>query len=292
MSIGEPRPYDRERDLPRIVRLMSEAHALRGDYLHPGGMQWWFRRAAKPDFRVLVWEDGGDVAAWLMDDAGYVIVRPARDDLAARVALAAWAERDFRSAGRSSIEISAGDDEPALIDALLGRGYARAESSGDLLAFDIDGLPPPPELPEGFRLTTLADVTDDEYIALHRAAWSTVKPSDYSRELHDLVTSSPDFRRDTVPIVVAPGGVLAAYCIAWLDRGSLQIEIEPLGTHPDYRQRGLGRAIVREVHRLAREQGARSVMVWSSHNNELARRLYASAGMTPRRTVREYRRAL
>ena len=292
MSIGEPRPFDRGRDLERIVRLMSDAHALRGDYLHPGGMQWWFRRTPKDTFRLLVWDNGEDISAWLMDDAGYVVVRAARDNLASRLALVAWAERDLRARGASSIEVSAGDDEPALIEALLGRGYARGETAGDLLVYDIDGRPPEPELPEGFRLVTLADLGDDDYIALHRAAWSTVKPSEYDRQLHDLVTSSPDFRRDMVPVVLAPGGMPAAYCIAWLDAASLQVEIEPLSTHPDYRERGLGRATVRDVHRLAYECGARSVMVWGSHDNVAARKLYTSAGMTPRRTVREYRRTL
>jgi mycothiol synthase len=291
-GLGEPRPFDRERDLGRVVRLMSDAHALRGDYLHPGGMQWWFRRTIKPDFRLLVWDDGPALAAWLMDDAGYVIARPARDDLASRLALVAWAERSLREMGRASIEVSAGDDEPALIDTLKGRGYTSSDSLGDLLVYDIDGRPPEPELPEGFRLTTLADVSDDEYIALHRAAWSSVKPSDYDRQLHHLVVSSPDFQRDMVPIVRAPGGVPAASCIAWFDAASLRVEIEPLGTHPDHRQRGLGKAIVRDVHRLAYERGARSVMVWGSHSNDAARKLYASAGMTPRRTVREYRRVL
>jgi len=255
-------------------------------------MQWWFRRTAKPDFRLLVWDEGDAVAGWLMDDDGYVIARPARDDLASRIALVAWAERDFRRGGRAAIEISAGDDEPALIEALLARGYARAASAGDLLEYDIDGPTPDPEPPEGFRLASLADLGDDEYIDLHRAAWSTVKPSEYGPQLHDLVTSAPDFRREMVPVALAPGGRPAAYCIAWLDTPSQSVEIEPLGTHPDYRRRGLGRAIVHEVFRLARERGARSVMVWGSHDNAVARRLYTSAGMTPRRVVREYRRAL
>lgn len=292
IALGEPRPFDRQRDLGRIVRLMSDAHALRGDYLHPGGMQWWFRRTPKRDFRLLVWEDGAEIAAWLMEDAGYVIVRAARDDLAARVALIAWAERDLRASGRPSIELSAGDDEPALIDALIARGYALTDSMVDLLVYDIDDAPAEPELPDGFRLMTLEDVSDDDYIGLHRAAWSTVKPSEYDRELHELVTSSPDFRRDMVPIVLTPSGAPAAYSISWLDAASLHVEIEPLGTHPDYRQRGFGRAIVRDVYRRAYERGARSVMVWGSHGNDAARKLYTSAAMTRRRTVRQYRLTL
>jgi len=255
-------------------------------------MQWWFRRTPNDDFRLLVWDDGDDIAAWLMDDGGYVIVRPARDELATRLALVAWAEGDLRDRARVAIEISAGDDEPALIDALMARGYTLSESKGDLLVYDIEATPPEPELPAGYRIATLEDVSDEEYIALHRAAWSSVKQSDYRRELHDLVTSAPDFRRDMVPIALAPGGMPVAYCISWFDAASLRVEIEPLGTHPDFWRRGLARAIVRTVHRRAHEIGAKSVMVWGSHANEPARNLYTSTGMTPRRTVREYRKTL
>jgi GNAT superfamily N-acetyltransferase len=59
-------------------------------------------------------------------------------------------------------------------------------------------------------------------------------------------------------------------------------EIEPLGTHSDYRRLGLGTAIVREIQRRAWENGATEVLVWNDPlNNPPAYGLYTGAGMPP-----------
>jgi len=101
-----------------------------------------------------------------------------------------------------------------------------------------------------------------------------------------------------VPIVAAPDGTLAAYCIGWFDPASRWTEIEPLGTRPAYGGRGLAHAVVREIIHRSWARGADAVMVWAtdpastSHVNEPARRLYTSSGMRPERVLREYRRTL
>jgi ribosomal protein S18 acetylase RimI-like enzyme len=102
----------------------------------------------------------------------------------------------------------------------------------------------------------------------------------------------PDFRYDLVPIVAAPDGALAAYCISWWDPRSASVEIEPLGTHPDFRRKGLARAIVREVLRRSSALRATYVLVWGVSTNPAAKALYVSAGLRSRRVLRDYRLAL
>jgi ribosomal protein S18 acetylase RimI-like enzyme len=128
---------------------------------------------------------------------------------------------------------------------------------------------------------------------LHRAAWSRPNAvSTYDRRQHDTVTAMPDFRDDLVPIVAAPDGALAAYCMSWWDPRSASVEIEPLGTHPDFRRRGLARAIVHEVLRRAWALRAASVLVWGTSGNPEAKALYESAGLRSRRVLRDYRLAI
>ena len=277
----------------RVIELFRSQHsATDAGYQHPGGMQWWLRRMAKDDFRVFVWGDDAALKAFAIDDAGYLIPRVAHRELDDLLRVVEWSEQLYRSMGRSSIDLSAADGDDPFLRALADRGYAPAGSASTELVYEVEGEPATGDLPPGYRLGTIDDVGDDAYIDLHRAAWSTVRPSDYSRVLHDIVTSMPDFRRDMVPVAIAADGSPAAYCIGWFDAASRSVEIEPLGTHPDHRQRGIGRAIVRDVQRRARARGARSVMVWGGHNNAPAMRLYTSSDMKPRRVVREYRRAL
>ena len=53
-----------------------------------------------------------------------------------------------------------------------------------------------------------------------------------------------------------------------MDELSGILEIEPLGTHRDYRRLGLARAVVIEVIRRAAKAGARDVLVWNEPANE------------------------
>jgi GNAT superfamily N-acetyltransferase len=297
---GEPRPFERERDLLRIVEIFRAAHAdpRDPDYQHPGGMEWWLRRIVAPGFAVHVWDDGPRLGGLVIDDDGYVIARTADRGPASRMRVIAWAEGRFRAARRTAIELAVADDEPELCDALKARGYEPSGTISRPLVSDLDREPPAPELPEGAKIATIDEIGDDAYVALHRAAWSDTKPSTYDRAQHDVVRAMPDFRPDLVPVALAPDGTPAAYCIGWYDAASRSVEIEPLGTHRDRRRLGLARAIVRDIHRRAWRLGARSVMVWATdpastaHVNEPARRLYISSGMEPRRAVRDCRKTL
>ncbi|MGA5560099.1 GNAT family N-acetyltransferase [Streptomyces platensis] len=44
----------------------------------------------------------------------------------------------------------------------------------------------------------------------------------------------------------------------WLDEANRTAEFEPVGTHPDYRRLGLGRALLLHGMHLARDAGAHS----------------------------------
>jgi len=170
------------------------------------------------------------------------------------------------------------------------RDYEATERYGYELVSDLVAAPPSPELPPGFEMISLTPELAEAYVALHRAAWSRPNtPSTYDRAQHDAVVAMPDFRYELVPIVRAADGTLAAYCMSWWDERSASVEIEPLGTHPDYRRLGLARAIVREVARRASALRARCVLVWGVTANPEAKALYLSAGMRSRRTLRSYR---
>jgi GNAT superfamily N-acetyltransferase len=261
-------------------------------------MEWWLRRIVAPGFAVHVWDDGPRLAGFVIDDDGYAIARTADRTPASRMRVIAWAERAFRAAGRTAIELAVADDEPELSHTLLSRGYEPSGTIGHAFVSDLDREPPAAQLPAGAKIVSIDEIGDDAYVALHRAAWSDTRPSTYDRAQHDVVRAMPDFRRDLVPVALAPNGKPAAYCIGWYDAASRSVEIEPLGTHRGHRRLGLARAIVSDIHRRAWRLGARSVMVWATdprstaHVNEPARLLYTSSGMAPRRVVRDYRKEL
>ena len=235
---------------------------------------------------MFVWYDGDDLGGFVVEDGDYAMPHadPARIDV---TAVLAWTEAHARYAGRKELEVSVWDDDARLHEAIADRGYAPSGHFGPQLVWRMNGEPPAPTLPEGYRFAPFGPAMDDAYVAMHRDAWSRGRSSDYRRELHDIVTSMPRFDREMVPIVAAPDGTLASYCIGWFDPASRWTEIEPLGTRQAYGGRGLAHAVVREVIHRSWQRGAEAVFVWATdpasttHVNEPARRLYVSSGMTP-----------
>lgn len=294
MPDGADSEFDRERDLTALLALVGQARASSYPhaFLHPGGLQWLLRRLGQATFSVRRWSDGDDLVGVVVDDSGYVIVQGAMPALDRHLWLLEKAEAVVRRSGRGEIEVSAWDDDHDLLAALRALGYAPSGTYGHELVFERANSPREVTLPAGFSMHWLEPDLDDAYVELHRAAWSTWAPSTYDRQQHAAVRLMPDFDRTLVPIVAAPHGALAASCIGWFDPRKRTVEIEPLGTHPEFRRRGLARAVVDEVVRRGLDRGATSVTVWGVNANPAAMHLYESARFQRRRVLREYRRTL
>ena len=110
-------------------------------------------------------------------------------------------------------------------------------------------------------------------------------PSRVTVESFTKLQTAWPYRADLDCVVEAPDGSFAAYCLAWLDDENRVGELEPVGTHPDHRRRGLASAVCRfALHRL-REEGAERAIVYSLAGSD-ATALYESIGM------REHARSL
>ena len=292
MSFAGVRPIDPQFDLPAVVALLSRTRA-NGGLSHPGGIQWWLRLLwdeTRNDFEAFVWADGAELTGFALIDGTFVVAERADDGPTAREQVA-WLEEHMRARGADRLEIHVAERD-SLLEGLERHGYARSGVELELLA-DTTNEPVRAPLPAGFRTATLDDVTDEAYIEGHRAAWSDTKPSSYRRELHDAVKKAPQFNPEMVTIVLAPDGTVAACCIGWLDERSATLEIEPLGTHRDYRRLGLAHAVVKEVQHRAWANGAKHVLVWNNPQAlPAAYGLYVGADMWPNRTLIELTRKL
>ena len=73
---------------------------------------------------------------------------------------------------------------------------------------------------------------------------------------------------------------MASSAIMWLDEANSTAEFEPVGTHPDYRRRGLARAMMLHGMLLARAAGAThmTVVCLGAPGHPAARELYYGLG--------------
>ncbi|MFE9663736.1 GNAT family N-acetyltransferase [Streptomyces sp. NPDC005955] len=134
-----------------------------------------------------------------------------------------------------------------------------------------------PLLPDGFRFRTADEAGPEAAVRAHRDAWA---PSTYTAEDYRGVRRTAGYRGDLHVLVEAPDGTMASSTIMWLDEANRTAEFEPVGTHPDYRRRGLGRAMLLHGMRLARAAGAdrMTVACLGAPGHPQARGLYYGVG--------------
>jgi GNAT superfamily N-acetyltransferase len=134
-----------------------------------------------------------------------------------------------------------------------------------------------PVLPAGFRFRNADEAGPQAAVQAHVDAWA---PSTYTAAGYEGVRRTTAYRGDLHVLVEAPDGTMAASTIMWLDEANKTAEFEPVGTHPGYRRRGLGRAMLLHGMHLAREAGATHMTVacLGAPGHPRARGLYYSVG--------------
>jgi ribosomal protein S18 acetylase RimI-like enzyme len=135
-----------------------------------------------------------------------------------------------------------------------------------------------PSLPDGFLLKTMRDINDTpRRVAVHQAAWNSqrVTEESYSR----LMRTWP-YRDDLDFVIEAPDGTLVASAIGWYDEENRTGEFEPVGTHPDHRQKGIGRALMLFGCQRFRDAGASQAIVCCRGDDDypIPKKLYESVG--------------
>jgi GNAT superfamily N-acetyltransferase len=117
---------------------------------------------------------------------------------------------------------------------------------------------PEPVLPDGFRFRTAAEVGAEGAVRAHRDAWH---PSSFTEVSYANVRPMWPYRDDLHVLVEAPDGTLAATAMMWLDEANRTAEFEPVGTHPEFRGRHLGSALLCHGMRVVRAAGADTMIV-------------------------------
>jgi predicted N-acetyltransferase YhbS len=145
------------------------------------------------------------------------------------------------------------------------RGYEKDEKDfGYDSEFVIKDLPEQ-GLPEGYVIRSMAQ---ENNIELRREifgrAFNHPDPSEWpSAFSYEELQKAPDYRKDLDLYIVGPDGKYVSCCIVWYDSRNRMGILEPVGTHPDFRGRGLGREVVLEGIRRAAALGAEKVWVGS-----------------------------
>jgi ribosomal protein S18 acetylase RimI-like enzyme len=76
----------------------------------------------------------------------------------------------------------------------------------------------------------------------------------------------------------APAGFVSGTTLAHPDKARPELFLNELGVDETYRGRGIGRALVAELWRLAQHGGCRGMWVLTDADNDAANKVYGAAG--------------
>jgi ribosomal protein S18 acetylase RimI-like enzyme len=153
------------------------------------------------------------------------------------------------------------------------------------LVHDLPTVPDVSPLPEGFRCRTVEDDDLAERVAVHREAFA---PSRVTESSYRNVMTAWPYRRSLDCVVEAPDGGFAAYCLIWPDDENGVGELEPVGTRPELRRRGLAAAACTFALRRLFEEGGRQAVVYCFPGRGCD--LYRSIGFEVRASMVGYSR--
>ncbi|ROO87136.1 acetyltransferase (GNAT) family protein [Actinocorallia herbida] len=284
------RRYEGPQDL-RAMQGLTQRVWSRASPHHVGDLAWgrFMFPVEDADWPIALWESGGHVVAWgwaQFPDDLRMQVDPGRPGLIEEVL--DWFD-DLADGGPR--EISPLDSEHEVRAALLRRGYLPADDDAPFFALherDLDGLPEP-VLPEGFTARAVRGEADlDRRVAVHRASWNSVRVTEGS---YRVLMSAWPYRADLDWIAEAPDGRFAGSCLIWYDDVLRVGLIEPVGTDPDFRRRGVSRAVCLAALHALRDAGAERAVVGPRGDAAypVPQALYRHLGFRPYARTRTHR---
>lgn len=281
---------------------------------HMGDVYWFLgtQREETPDQtcpNIRLWsaQNGETIGfAWLEgDDTGDVLVHPDHRHLGIEEEMLDWMEERHRASARQQGGVTSfqtgGYEDSRWQRLLTERGYVhdgRVEGAPHFWR-SLDNIEQQAPV-AGIEVRSVAGEHEATPRTLvQRAAFATLdfempgllnqadRPAvtvpdnaeiDRRTKIYKNVMKMPGYRQDLDIVAVTGDGEFAACCTCWLDSENRVGEFEPVGCHPDFRRRGLMRAIMYEGLRRLKALGAESAVVMTNPFNLPAIRLYESCG--------------
>lgn len=204
--------------------------------------------------------------------------------------IVAWGVTCVRRAMQESgepltLDASCRDDDTERMALLEGNGFVIQASRSLRMARSLTEPVPEPQLPPGFRLRHVAGEQEVEeataLVELHRAAFGT---ANMTVEERLAMMRVPDYDPELDLLVVAPDGRMAAYCMASISREENELSgrkdgyTDPVATHPDFRRRGLARALLLTAMQELSRRGMETALLGTSSENIAMQRAAQAVG--------------
>jgi ribosomal protein S18 acetylase RimI-like enzyme len=173
------------------------------------------------------------------------------------------------------------------------RGFQPNQQGMYLMQRSLGADLPEVKLPQGFQVRPVAG---EHEVHLRAAASHAAFGSGKSFEVYWpqmlRFMQSPVYHPDNDLVTVSPDGDFASFCNLWPDPFTRVGLFEPVGTHPAFQGRGLGRAVMTAGLQRLNKLGMTQANVCVESDNLPAIRLYESLGFQRSFRLLTYEKAL
>jgi len=238
------------------------------------------------DSKIRIWEYLDEnvasiVALTILEPNGYfwINVHPDHEELVRKIIPALEGQRK-RMHKNDKEELKIGTPVPvgfkSLINILREFGYEDEGVCEHNQVWPNGTSPPAFHAPEGY---TVRQVKLPEDFEPYGEAVNTVFSHCGMTEKLAMLYTEAGFYHDELDLVTeAPDGSFASFVTVRIDPLTKMAELEPVGTHPDHRRKGLAKAVCAEGIRRAQKYNPICIVILGAASTEAAANLYRSLG--------------
>lgn len=200
----------------------------------------------------------------------------------------------------TSVFTSVCEPDDGRISLLEKSGFTREEEYCIYLYYPLDREISAAKLPDGFTVRHL--VSEDEVPAYVAAQHNAFFFDNLTGEWRRRVMKMPFYIPELDLVAVAPDGEFCAICLCWLEQPQQKRDasgaddsnvekkgyIQTIGTHHEFRNMGIGKALFAEALQRLKTLGAAIAIGQTEAGNKQALRLYESFGVRPAYKIYRY----
>ena len=294
MQIIEREYRNNEEDFLKIRNLLIESYTIKKSFFNWGVARWDIVRyrvqaknfiSGEKNFlqKHHLWEteEGKLVGTTLTENNDHdlvIIVHPDFEELEDR--MFDWAEK-LESHSSKNIKTCVYAQNEKRQELLKKRGYKKHSEAEYMRSFDLSKDIKDFELPKGFTIRNVHLLNDFENrINVHQNAFEN---KGFDLEAYKLLRQAPGYQIENDLVIVSPDGQFVCFCVVWVDDTNNFAEIEPFGTHSEFRNIGLGKALLTDVLKRLKARNLDRVYISSGPEPALGNRLYESVGFSDKR---------
>ena len=248
----------------------------------------WQERGCELSF----WEQDGKAVAWAVFQPAWqnldYFIAPAAYSSSLEEAILEWGKTEIQAYAERMNEPVCGyvelfEDAPnakQVVANLHEYGFVAADEYTLRFRREVPQTSPRYPLPEGF---SIRPSLDSETVSYRRLVDVVFSPRWMTDSWRMRLLQHPSYVQDLDLVAVSPEDELVGFCSGW-QRADVG-QIEPLGVHPDYQGKGLGRALEAAMFDAMQRRNVSSVYVDHGSGNEKAIALSQKAGFRHYRTI-------